>query len=138
LQAFAPRSRANLQNRILPERAITEESRHIQHISRPTIAAIAKGESYFGEANILGKSYITGYEPIRNASNNVIGIYCVGYLKQSRFRPDSGFRNFQASLADRSVWMTDMGAGRPRRNLAETGMIASGRQCFRIRRGQIA
>ena len=45
-------------------------------------AAIAKGDSYFGEANILGKPYITGYEPIRDASNNVIGIYYVGYLKQ--------------------------------------------------------
>jgi hypothetical protein len=44
-------------------------------------AAIAKGESYFGEANILGKPYITGYEPIRDASNNVIGVYYVGYLK---------------------------------------------------------
>ena len=46
------------------------------------IAAIAKGESYFGEADILGKSYITGYEPIRDASNNIIGIYYVGYLKK--------------------------------------------------------
>jgi Cache 3/Cache 2 fusion domain len=45
-------------------------------------AAIAKGESYFGEANILGKPYITGYAPIQDASNNVIGIYYVGYLKQ--------------------------------------------------------
>src|SRR3982751_1093902 len=45
------------------------------------IAAIAKGESYSGEANILSKPYITGYEPIRNASNNVIGVYYVGYLK---------------------------------------------------------
>jgi len=46
------------------------------------IAAIAKGESYFGEASILGKPYITGYEPIHNASNNVIGIYYVGYSKE--------------------------------------------------------
>jgi hypothetical protein len=44
-------------------------------------AAIAKGESYFGEASILGKPYITGYEPIRDASNSVIGVYYVGYLK---------------------------------------------------------
>lgn len=44
-------------------------------------AAIAKGETYFGEADILGKPYITGYEPIRNASNNIIGVYYVGYLK---------------------------------------------------------
>ena len=45
-------------------------------------AAIAKGESYFGDADILGNPYITGYEPIRDASNNVIGIYYVGYSKQ--------------------------------------------------------
>ncbi len=45
-------------------------------------AAIAKGESFFGDVDILGKPYTTGYEPIRNASNNVIGVYYVGYLKQ--------------------------------------------------------
>jgi hypothetical protein len=45
------------------------------------IAAIAKGESYFGEADILGKPYVTGYEPIRDASSNIIGVYYVGYLK---------------------------------------------------------
>ena len=45
------------------------------------VAAIAKGESYFGEADILGKPYVTGYEPIRDASSNVIGVYYVGYLK---------------------------------------------------------
>ncbi len=46
------------------------------------IAAVAKGDSYFGEADILGKPYTTGYEPIRNAGNNVIGVYYVGYLKK--------------------------------------------------------
>src|SRR6202048_912243 len=45
-------------------------------------AAIVKGESYFGEAEILGKPYVTGYEPIRDASGNVIGIYYIGYLKK--------------------------------------------------------
>jgi hypothetical protein len=44
-------------------------------------AAITKGESYFGEADILGKPYVTGYEPIRDARNEVIGVYYVGYLK---------------------------------------------------------
>jgi hypothetical protein len=44
-------------------------------------AAITKGESYFGEADILGKPYVTGYEPIRDARNTVIGVYYVGYLK---------------------------------------------------------
>jgi|SRR5271169_1362108 len=56
------------------------------------IAAIAKGESYFGEADILGKRYVTGYEPIRDASNNVIGIYYVGYLKSNGSNPTVGQR----------------------------------------------
>jgi hypothetical protein len=45
------------------------------------IVAIQKGEPYFGEAEILGKAYLTGYEPIRDGQNNVIGVYYVGYLK---------------------------------------------------------
>jgi hypothetical protein len=45
------------------------------------IAAVAEGKSYFGEAAILGKPYITGYDPIRDAGGTVIGIYYVGYLK---------------------------------------------------------
>jgi Cache 3/Cache 2 fusion domain len=46
------------------------------------IAAISKGENFYGEVPILGKPYITGYEPIRNASGEIIGVYYVGYKKQ--------------------------------------------------------
>jgi Cache 3/Cache 2 fusion domain len=46
------------------------------------IAAISKGESFYGEVPILGKPYITGYEPIRDGSNGIIGVYYVGYLKK--------------------------------------------------------
>jgi Cache 3/Cache 2 fusion domain len=42
-------------------------------------AAIAKDQSYYGEAAILGKPYITGYEPIHDSGNHVIGVYYVGY-----------------------------------------------------------
>lgn len=45
------------------------------------IVAIRKNEAFYGEADILGKTYITGYEPIRDTENNVVGIYYVGYLK---------------------------------------------------------
>ena len=48
----------------------------------PAIAMIRKGEAFYGEAIILGKPYLTGYEPIRDASNNVIGICYVGYSLQ--------------------------------------------------------
>ncbi len=45
------------------------------------IASIQKNDAFYGEVDILGKPYITGYEPIRDPSKNVIGIYYVGYLK---------------------------------------------------------
>lgn len=45
------------------------------------IVAIKSGEPYYGEADILGKHYVTRYDPIRCADGNVIGIYFVGYLK---------------------------------------------------------
>lgn len=45
------------------------------------IASIRNNEAFYGEVDILGKPYITGYEPIRDPSKNVIGIYYVGYMK---------------------------------------------------------
>ncbi len=45
------------------------------------IASIQKNVAFYGDADILGKPYVTGYEPIRDASKNVIGIYYVGYMK---------------------------------------------------------
>lgn len=47
----------------------------------PVIQAIKKGGQFYGEATILGKPYMTGYEPIKDASDNVIGIYYAGYKK---------------------------------------------------------
>jgi hypothetical protein len=47
----------------------------------PVIVVIRKGEAYYGDAIILGKPYVTGYDPIRDTSGKVIGIYFVGYLK---------------------------------------------------------
>jgi len=46
------------------------------------IEFINKNEAFYGEATILGKPYLTGYEPMRDAANNVIGIYYVGYMKE--------------------------------------------------------
>jgi len=46
------------------------------------IVNIQNNEPYYGEATILGKTYQTAYEPIRDSANNVIGIYYVGYLKE--------------------------------------------------------
>ncbi|MEP9398218.1 Cache 3/Cache 2 fusion domain-containing protein [Mesorhizobium sp. KR2-14] len=45
------------------------------------IESIKKGEAFYGEVDILGKPYVTGYDPIRDPDKHVIGIYYVGYLK---------------------------------------------------------
>jgi len=45
------------------------------------IVNINKVEAFYGEVTILGVPYITGYEPIKDASGKVIGIYYVGYKK---------------------------------------------------------
>jgi hypothetical protein len=46
----------------------------------PAFAAISKGEAFYGIVDILGKKYETGYEPIKNAAGETIGVYYIGYL----------------------------------------------------------
>jgi len=45
------------------------------------IKQIRNGDSYYGAADILGEAYETGYEPIKDASGAIIGVYYVGYKK---------------------------------------------------------
>ena len=47
------------------------------------IEFINMNEAFYGDATILGKPYLTGYEPIHDARNNVIGIYYFGYMVSS-------------------------------------------------------
>jgi hypothetical protein len=42
---------------------------------------ISKDEAYYGDATILGKPYVTGYEPIKDASGKTVGVYFVGFKK---------------------------------------------------------
>ena len=44
------------------------------------IKEIKQGKAFYGEVDIIGKMYTTGYEPIKKG-NEVVGIYYVGYLK---------------------------------------------------------
>jgi hypothetical protein len=46
----------------------------------PALAKLNNGEAYYGEGPVLGKTYDTGYEPIKDTSG-VIGAYYVGYPK---------------------------------------------------------
>ncbi|MDI9632903.1 MAG: Cache 3/Cache 2 fusion domain-containing protein [Methanolinea sp.] len=46
-------------------------------------AVIRKGETYYGVADVVGKTYITAYEPIRNANGEIIGILFVGVPEET-------------------------------------------------------
>lgn len=43
------------------------------------MTAIKAGQTYYGEVDILGKPYLTAYEPLKNIFNETIGIWYVGY-----------------------------------------------------------
>ena len=47
----------------------------------PAIKMLAKGETYQGEADILGTKHVTIYEPIKDAQGAIVGIYFVGLPK---------------------------------------------------------
>ena len=89
---------------------ITQNKRATGTILAPdglAIKAIRRGEAFYGTVDILGNPFVTGYEPIKNAGNQVIGISYVGYradldalnriVKQSRLLTD-GF----IAIEDRS------------------------------------
>jgi hypothetical protein len=50
-------------------------------LADPALESIKTGKAYYGEAPILGMPYVTGYEPIKDASGAIIGVYFVGYSR---------------------------------------------------------
>ncbi len=49
-------------------------------------AVLGKGESYRGEADILGERYLTAYDPLKDAEGKVIGVLYVGVKKSDFFQ----------------------------------------------------
>ncbi len=47
--------------------------------SGKAIASIRDGKPFFGVVDILGSAYMTGYEPIKDAKGEILGIWYVGY-----------------------------------------------------------
>jgi methyl-accepting chemotaxis protein len=43
------------------------------------IKKILNGEPFYGAVDILGKPYLTGYEPMYDRNKNIVGIWYVGY-----------------------------------------------------------
>ena len=50
-------------------------------LTGPALESIKAGNAYYGKAPVLGTPYISGYEPIKDASGAIIGVYFVGYKK---------------------------------------------------------
>jgi Cache 3/Cache 2 fusion domain len=65
----------NVSTRIGPGRGIGTV------LTGPALESIKRGNAYYGKASVLGTPYISGYEPIKDASGAIIGVYFVGYKK---------------------------------------------------------
>lgn len=63
--------------------------------STPAYRTVMNGDTFFGEVNILGSSYITAYQPIFDHQNRIIGILYVGYL--------ANFKELEAFVADAGI-----------------------------------
>src|SRR6478736_1393590 len=50
-------------------------------LTGPALESIKAGNAFYGKAPVLGTPYISGYEPIKDASGAIIGVYFVGYKK---------------------------------------------------------
>ena len=48
----------------------------------PAFADVSQGNRYIGEANILGKSYLTAYDPILDNNKQIIGILFLGVSQE--------------------------------------------------------
>lgn len=50
-----------------------------------TDAVLGRGQPYRGIANILGETYLTAYDPIKNSAGEVVGVLYVGIKKSDFF-----------------------------------------------------
>ena len=75
-----------------------DEQRAIGTKLSPTgnaIKNINQGKAYYGQVDILGKPYITGYEPIFAINGDIIGILYVGY--------SADLKELESALAKRTI-----------------------------------
>jgi PAS domain S-box len=77
----------------------------------PAIAAIRRGEAYYGVVDILGRPYLTGYAPATDASGEIVAIHYVGYLVEELDR--IGDQLAEARLLDSGFFALVDRDGRP-------------------------
>jgi signal transduction histidine kinase/CheY-like chemotaxis protein len=57
------------------------------------IINIRKGIPFYGVVDILGRSYLTGYDPIVDKNGEIVGVWYVGYLINTLARLGEGIQN---------------------------------------------
>ncbi len=70
--------------------------------SGPAVAAIRQGHPFYGVVDILGRPYLTGYEPVFDSAGAVVGVHYVGYLVENLDR--IGQQLADARLLDRGFF----------------------------------
>lgn len=50
-------------------------------------AVVTKGQTYYGNADVVGKKYVVAYDPIRNGQGEIIGILFVGVPEDAVYGP---------------------------------------------------
>jgi PAS domain S-box-containing protein len=68
----------------------------------PAIASIRQGKPFYGVVDILGRPYLTGYEPIFDSAGALVGVHYVGYLVENLDR--IGQQLADARLLDRGFF----------------------------------
>ena len=75
-------------------------------LAGPALEALKTGKAYYGKVPILGTPYVTGYEPIKDASGAIIGAYYVGYSQddlQARVEGRLAYAKTLLGISDREA-----------------------------------
>jgi len=92
----------------------------------PVVSSVLQGQTYEGRAFVVNKWYITAYEPIRDAAQNIVGMLYVGVpqesvasLRQSIMAVEVGKTGYVYILASKGNYVISQGGKRDGENIYE-------------------
>ncbi len=93
----------------------------------PVVASVLQGQTYRGRAFVVNKWYITAYEPIRDADQDVVGMLCVGVpqesvasLRKSIMSVNIGKTGYAYVLDSKGHYVISKGGQRDGEDISET------------------
>ncbi len=92
----------------------------------PVVSSVLQGQTYQGRAFVVNKWYVTAYEPIRDAAQNVVGMLYVGVpqesvasLRQSIMAVEVGKTGYVYVLDSKGNYVISQGGKRDGENVYE-------------------